>query len=550
MENIFIKILNQSIAAGWLIIAIIILRMIFKRYTKTLLTAFWAVAALRLVLPFSVKSVFSLIPNAATVPETILYDNTPHIDSGVYFINHAVNPAISQSLSPSPGNSVNPAQILLYFASAVWIIGVIAILCYMIVSSIILKVKLKTATYYTDGVCQSDRIKGPFVFGFISPKIYLPYNLNDSYISFVLRHEKKHIERKDHIIRPLAFLLLAFYWFNPLVWAAYILFCRDTELACDESVIKDMNVNERAEYSSALLNCSAGRPKTYACPLAFNEIGVKARIKNIIKYKRPAIWISVLAIMMCLAVAGCFLTDPVQKNAESENIEITNIHTGNEKIKFKVTPAPAFGNATVFNAKWINNSKDKIIFGEEFHISKTENNEVIPCDMRDNTGWTTPAYTLFPGGSFEKEYSVSFYYDISAPGKYRLETDYSFESDKNTKVPVYVDFEVKNIASGEKTYIYKDSSDIIKPNLTLNENGEFTFFYSALSSYYAIGKYTLEEDLLTCKTQDGLYTYVFHREGESFIFDEKQSSDIPYWNFSSGDKNNPAPCVPDRAVFS
>lgn len=550
METLFIKVLNQSIAAGWLVIAVILVRAILKKSPKWLSCTLWGIVALRLILPFSLESVFSLIPSSTTVPETIMYSDTPQIDSGIGLIDKAIDPFITKSLSPNIYESANPMQIVAFFAALIWMLGTAVMIGYMIFSCIFLKLRLRTAVKLYQNIYQSEKIAAPFVFGFINSRIYLPYNIKSEDLKYVLLHEQMHIKRMDHIIKPLAFILLSVFWFNPLIWIAYILFCRDTELACDERVIKSMNTDNKSLYSTALLNCSVHREKAGACPLAFSETGIKTRIKNILNYKKPALWQAALAIVLCIIVSLCFLTNP---RKHTDILNVYQVSTENSDVKFKIKKAEIKNNELIITAEWINNSKESIEFGEAFEISRISDDAITKCSENAGSAWELPLYTLFSGGKTQMKYNLSSHYSISSPGRYRFETSFNFDNSRKEKNTVSVDFEIKDGITKpdvKKIYTYTASTDIVKPKLTLKNDGKFEFFYSVLSSYYAVGTYSINENILTCKTDDNNYTYTFRIYKDKLIFDESLSSDIPDWNFSSGDKNNPEPCVPDNAVFS
>ena len=318
MENIFLKIFNMSITASWIALAVMLLRLPLKKAPKWIMGVLWAFVALRLILPISLESVLSLIPSAQTLPQDFTYSPAPIINSGIPALNSTVNPVISESLAPAPGASVNPTQVLSFAASVIWIVGMVGMLLYMLISYLSLRLKVRESVSIAkpDGsgtekrvrVC--DRISSPFVLGVIFPKIYIPSTLGEEDMRYVMEHEKTHIKRGDHLWKPLGFLLLSVYWFNPILWAAYILMSRDIELACDEGVIKQLGEDSKKAYSEALINCSAPRRLVTACPLAFGEVGVKERIKRVLNYKKPAFWIIVLAIVSCAVVAVCFLTNP------------------------------------------------------------------------------------------------------------------------------------------------------------------------------------------------------------------------------------------------
>lgn len=310
ITDLFLNLLNLSISATWVILAVVLLRLIFKKAPKWVSCLLWAIAGLRLVFPFSIESVFSLIPSAQTVPPQIIYDEVPQINSGIPALNSVVNPVIGGTFAATPGASVNPMQVLSIVGAYLWIIGLCVMVIYALISFLSLKYKLRTATLFRDNIFQSENVDSPFVLGLFRPKIYLSYNMKPREMFLVVSHEKAHIKRRDHFIKPLAYIILCVYWFNPAVWLAYILLCRDIEMACDEKVIKEMDKDSRKDYSEALLTCSIRRRSIAACPLAFGEVGVKDRIKGVMNYKKPAFWVIVIAAVSCIIAAVCFLTNP------------------------------------------------------------------------------------------------------------------------------------------------------------------------------------------------------------------------------------------------
>lgn len=310
MEAVFLKLVNLSIAAGWLVLAVVVLRGMFRKAPRWIFCILWALVALRLVCPISVESALSLIPSAQTLPPEILHTATPQINSGIPAINSAVNPVLGQSMAPAPGDSVNPTQVWSFLLSCIWIVGMAAMALYALVSYGRIKRRVATATLLRDNIRQSEYVDSPFVLGLFRPVIYLPYQVEPEDLEYVIAHERAHIRRKDHWWKPLGFLLLCVYWFNPLLWIAYVLLCRDIEGACDEKVIREMGLEDRRGYSTALLNCSVRRRSIAACPLAFGEVGVKERVKSVMHYKRPAFWLVAAALAACAAAAVCFLTNP------------------------------------------------------------------------------------------------------------------------------------------------------------------------------------------------------------------------------------------------
>lgn len=321
MTEFFLIIVNMSISASWLIFAVLLLRLLLKKAPKWINVLLWGVVAVRLICPFSFESVLSLIPSPQTInPEIAL--NSPVIDSGVTIIDNVINPIISEAtISIQPEKDINFFQFILPYLAGVWLVGIAALLIYTLVSFLRLKRKIGTAVLLCDNIYQSESVVSPFVLGIIKPKIYLPFNMNGQDMEHVIAHEQAHIRRKDYLWKPLGFLILTLHWFNPMVWFGYILLCRDIELACDEKVVKELNNEQRADYSEALLACSVNRRMIAACPLAFGEVGVKDRIKSVLNYKKPAFWIIVVAIVVSITVAVCFLTNPVNSSVYNSRYE-------------------------------------------------------------------------------------------------------------------------------------------------------------------------------------------------------------------------------------
>ena len=310
MSEVFLKVVNMSISAGWLVLTVLALRLILKKAPKWVNVLLWGIVAIRLICPFSIESALSLIPSTETISPEIMMDWTPEISTGIEPLDQVVNPVISTSFAPQGMASANPLQILIPVAANLWLLGVLILLAYTAISYLTLRYKLRTAVILRDNVFQCETVSSPFVLGILKPRIFLPYAMDGKNLSHVVAHEKAHIRRKDHWWKPLGFLLLTVYWFNPLMWVAYILLCRDIELACDEKVIAELGNEQRANYTQALVACAVNRRMIAVCPLAFGEVGVKDRVKSIMNYRKPTFWIIVTALVVCIAVAVCFLTDP------------------------------------------------------------------------------------------------------------------------------------------------------------------------------------------------------------------------------------------------
>ena len=344
MSELFLKIVNMSISASWVVIAVLALRFCLKKAPKWVNVLLWGIVAARMVFPFSIESVLSLIPSAETISPTIMMEQTPSVQTGVPALNHVINPVISGSFTPAPGASANPLQIWIPILTGIWLFGVAALFLYSAASYWRLRRKVCEAVILRGNIYQSENVCSPFVLGIIKPKIYLPYHMDSREMDHVIAHEQTHIRRKDHLWKPLGFLLLTIHWFNPLMWLSYILLCRDIELACDEKVIRKMSNEQRADYTQALVACSVDRRLITACPLAFGEIGVKERVKSVMNYKKPAFWIVLASVIVCAVIAVCFLTNPIgfQFDVSANTIVSANhfdMRNADDPVAIEMTPA-------------------------------------------------------------------------------------------------------------------------------------------------------------------------------------------------------------------
>ena len=312
MNELFLKIINMSISASWLILAVLILRLVLKKAPKWVNVLLWGIVAVRLICPFSFKSALSLIPSAETFPEKVISGPSFDIQTGISPVDNRINDYLGDRYFEGVTVHANNGNNIMTILTIVWIIGILLLVAYTIISYRRLHREIDTAVRYKDNIFQSENVKSPFVLGIIKPRIYLPFNMNGQDLEHVVAHEQAHIHRKDHWWKPLGFLLLTIHWFNPLMWLAYVLLCRDIELACDEKVIKELGNEQRADYMQALVACSVNRRMIAACPLAFGEVGVKERVKSVMNYKKPAFWVIIIAVIICVGVAVCFLTNPKQ----------------------------------------------------------------------------------------------------------------------------------------------------------------------------------------------------------------------------------------------
>lgn len=331
MGDLFLKLLNMSIAASWLILAVVLLRLVLKKAPKWIVILLWGIVALRLVVPFSFESALSLIPSAETFNAHNIQYETPAIHSGIPAVNHAVNPVLGETFAPNPAGSVNPLYVWTLIVSVIWLIGIAAMLLYAVISYVRVRRSVAERAPYEGNIFLCDHVKSPFILGLVRPKIYLPSSMDAAAMGPVIAHEKAHLARCDHWWKPMGFLVLTVHWFNPLCWVAYVLLCRDIELACDEKVIRQMDLDGKKQYSTALLECSTGRRLVTICPLAFGEVGVKERVKNVLNYKKPAFWIIAAAVVACGVVTVCFATNPKQDSPQEQRTvqaRITEVENG------------------------------------------------------------------------------------------------------------------------------------------------------------------------------------------------------------------------------
>ena len=532
MEAVFLKLVNMSISAGWLILAVMVLRLLLRKAPKNIRVVLWGLVGFRLICPVSIESMFSLLPSSEPLPEEFLYADAPEVASGIPAVNQVINPIITESLSPMPGASANPTQVWSFIFSQVWILGVVLMLGYALISYLLLRRKVAASMRLDDNLRLCDHIASPFILGIFRPVIYLPSELDPKTADMVLAHEKAHIRRKDHWWKPLGFALLCVYWFNPLIWLGYILLCRDIELACDERVIAELGEQDKKEYASALLRCSVSRLHIAACPLAFGEVGVKDRIKTVLNYKKPAFWMIVAAVILCVVVAVCFLTDPVKKvdplTLDDWGITITAHDPSPTGVILAYhIPDNLDGEITIpINQTLLKTDGDTwtevpaLVFHDRYNWAKW-----LPADQdetRQQLDWSVIYGTLPPGKySIRKTlwlhqdglgYQKDFYADFSIPMKERiaegtyvvsellyrnpLSSYFPDESDTPATVEIHSGCNILTASGGT----LEENPNIIWGWRKLDESGEDVAFTLRLLEHE--GKLTLSEDTLYQKISE------------------------------------------------
>ena len=433
MSALFLKILNLSITASYVIAAVVLLRLIFrKKAPKKLICALWALVGLRLVCPVSLESVLSLIPSAETVPPEIVSSPAPQIASGFATVNSVVNPVLSGTFAPATEQSVRPMQVLTEVGAWVWIVGVLAVCLYGLISYVRLKRKMADAVLLSGNIFQSEKAESPFILGFYRPKIYLPFSLSDTDRENVIAHETAHIKRKDHIIKPLAFLLLAVYWFNPLVLVSYVLLCRDIELACDEKVIRDLSEDSRKVYAKSLLDCAVKRKSIAACPLAFGEVGVKTRIKGVMNYKKPAFWVIIITVAAIIITSVCFLTNPKQDedtvgSSDFDSVTVYESQTDYDgDVTLTLIEASVRSESPYFAVRLKNGTDKELLFGEQFYLTKDDSETSLTQGDRI---FHTIGYAVKPGAECDHTYTLEGY-DLSEKGRYTFSIPFTIDGDE------------------------------------------------------------------------------------------------------------------------
>ena len=311
MAEGFLTLVNRGLSAGWLVLAVIAARFLLKKAPRWAVCALWGLVALRLLCPFSPESPLSLIPDAQPVSPEAVWNTVPAVEMAPDATEAPVSPVLEAVLPDGLPVSPTPAQEIVAAASILWCAGLAGMALYTLVSYRRLSRRVKGAVRIDGNLYQGAAIPTPFVLGVLRPRIYLPNTLSREDMPYVIAHERAHIRRRDPLWKALGFGLLSIYWFQPLLWLGYALFCRDMELACDEKVASSLSPSHRANYSQALLNCSAGRRFLAACPVAFGEVGVKERVKRVLSFRRPTLRAVLAAVLICAVIAVCFLTNPV-----------------------------------------------------------------------------------------------------------------------------------------------------------------------------------------------------------------------------------------------
>ncbi len=320
MTHLFTEVLNMSISASLLILVVLIFRMLLNKAPKYINVLLWGLVAVRLVCPFSIESGMSLMPETElffSESNSEVTNNYPlDLEATENMTEYNVGDALGENIVVDvPAIEQNQISVLAVLA-VIWCVGAMTLGVHTVVSYMRLKGKIDTAVLLKGRIYQSENVDSPFVLGVLRPRIYMPFDMEGRGMEYVIAHEQAHIKRMDHWWKPLGFMVLIIHWFNPLVWVSYGLLCKDIEQACDEKVVKDLGRSQRADYSQTLLSFCTNK-NMIACPLSFGEVGVKGRVKSVLKYRKPKIWVVAVSVVACVVVAMCFLTNPKESSKAS-----------------------------------------------------------------------------------------------------------------------------------------------------------------------------------------------------------------------------------------
>ena len=326
MERIFAEILQMSNTAAWVILAVLLVRVVLRKAPKKYSYWLWSVVGFRLCCPVTWRitlpawalRLFSReqwgpAPAAPVAPVTeVTPVAPPTVTADIVTQNPLLAPVAEALPAPNPAASVDPIQVWLFIGAVIWCVGVVILLTYSVVSYFRLRRRMETAILLRDNIYQSDKVRSPFILGFVWPKIYIPFGLDEKTSRYVLSHEGYHLRRRDHLIRAFAFLVLSVHWFNPLCWLSFYLMGKDMEMSCDEKVLSKEKGSVK-DYSMSLLSFAANRRFPAPSPLAFGETAVKSRIKNVLHWRRPKTWVTLVSALLCLLVVVSCSADPAEE---------------------------------------------------------------------------------------------------------------------------------------------------------------------------------------------------------------------------------------------
>lgn len=588
MTELFLRVVNLSIAASWLVLAVLLLRLILPRSPRWVPMLLWGLVGIRLICPLSLESVWSLIPSAQTISPTLLTDATPTVHTGFPALNQSINPVLSQAVSSAPDAAPNLLEIWLPVLAVLWFLGMAALLAWSVLRYLRLRRNLETAVWLEDNLYQSGAVRSPFVLGLSHPRIYLPFSLDGDTLAHVVAHERTHLARRDHWWKALGFVLLCVHWFNPLMWVAYGMFCRDVELACDEAVVKNLEPKQRADYSQALLLCSVGHTAWTASPLCFGEVSVKQRVKAVLRYRRPTLVAVSASVLVCVLVGVAFLTNPLA----SRSLPMSGDRIADLDPQWMVDEIAAMEGLSDGSVLQVSTTSFEFFLTPDFQIRKSavipffyvQDQEIYDAQLKLSADEGTYSVTTPSPGPWKDRFYKLFIYlqalkHLPQEEIRRLSPDAdlycvtlvdSAATDNDERSISYTDQGVQPLdgwylhlqvqpfyekedsgyhGTGEDvidlfygdesrttqgSYVGTDTpgtlasnaspSGLDSPYLHLGSDGTFWWSYSMASSFATTGLYEETEDTLTLYTNQGRYAYVFRKEGDTLVYDPDAST--------------------------
>lgn len=535
MSGLFIRLFNISISAGFFVLAVLLFRLVFKKAPKFISVLLFGLVGLRLIIPISIESSISLVPSKATLPENIELEQYPMIESGIGAVDEIVNPFLESSFAPVPEASANPMQIVIGIFAYVWLIIAVTMILYLLISYLILKSKLRESVLIEERIYASDRVKTPFILGIVKPKIYIPSDASEDVLSIIKAHEEAHISRGDHLWKPIAFIILSVYWFNPVIWLAYYFLCRDIELACDEKVMKSYTAEEKASYSKALLEMSMDAKRLGACPLAFGEVGVKARIVRIRDYTKPAAIVIILSIITTTVLGACFLTDKKAADASFADgiyyAKETIYAASDNKDSIKDLPYFIFysdGTASLVSRSVNDGLIEQIGERNKCFVSKKDYNAMFEdgsLDVKKLRKSTSDVYLIEVPESVKALSYRKLYVFLQKNGEIFI--GLSSSGDKSGIIDaLYSTLTCGSLPASCDTVTYREILDESVSGVQLGwikgfsitpESKTMSIDFGMLSSYIAYGTYETDENLVILTTRDSY--------AQKFVFD--LSTDTP-----------------------
>lgn len=519
MISLFLTVVRQSVAASWLIGAVILLRFALKSAPKWMNCVLWALVAVRLLCPISLESPWSLIPHGEGVLPEMVWEEDIATPSG----DTQMREEAEQGSARIPaGDRVEPTVVL----GLIWLAGCLGFGAFALVSVGKLRRRLRPSLHLRENLWVCDEIETPFILGIFRPRIYIPSGTEERLLPSIIAHEKAHLQRRDHWWKPLGFVTLAIHWMNPLVWAAYGLFCRDIELACDEKVTARFSRAEGVAYSEALLACSVKRRTVLVCPLAFGEVGVKERVRHVLNHKKPAVWVTAAALLACAVLALCFLTNPPAFPLELRQAQIS----GAAVLDMRTDELSHYA----LNPNELEELEGRI---QQLRIGR-ENADLqgftplysLTAETEDGERLEFVGFDL-PGNSIALRYGHADYEISDGEFSAYLRSICAGEN-RDPAAPGPVETASGQILTGkiEAAYRYTGDEAMESAFLCLYDNGEFSLDFSPFSSYWGYGHYTVDGGRLRLETDDGNFVYVFAQVEDTLVFDGKASSDMVWFS--------------------